>query len=244
MKWMAIVAILSLPDGLSLRADTIELKTGERVEGTFKQATSAAAVIDVGGQPITIPLGKVQAVYFGVAPVRTAMSQAPSQEAMDALKALRSVTGSGIAYRDYAQRVLDARVRVDRYLSSGGSDGSELRTTIRVAMLEYELAAQGWLAGSSPVEHGNLWVPMGKILEDLEVSKCPVVKAIIDLRDTPPTTNNDPNRKSRSALRPAPKQDPTEQLGLLFAMRGNAPGSIWPCASQQVANAERLVGQP
>ena len=99
---ISALAILSALFALNLRSDILELKTGERIEGTFKQATAAGAVIEVAGQPITISLEKVKAIYFGVA---------------DALKALRSVTQSGIAYRDYAQRMLDAKVKVDRYLS-------------------------------------------------------------------------------------------------------------------------------
>ena len=49
----------------SLCADTLELKTGERMDGTFKQATQAGLVIEVAGQTITIPLEKVRAIYFG-----------------------------------------------------------------------------------------------------------------------------------------------------------------------------------
>src|SRR4051794_3386519 len=96
-------------------ADTIELKTGERLDGAFKQATSAGVVIDVAGQPITITLEKVRAIHFGSAPVQTAVGPTPLQEALDAIKALRSVTVSGINYRDYSQRTLDAKVKVDRY---------------------------------------------------------------------------------------------------------------------------------
>jgi hypothetical protein len=233
MKCVSVLAVLSSLFALSLRGDTIELKTGERVEGTFKQATAAGAVIEVGGQPITIPLEKVKAIYFGAAPTRTVTAPAPSEEAMDALRALRSVTGGGIAYRDYAQRVLDTRVKVDRYLSSSSAtDGAEARRAIRVAMLEYELASLGWLAGTSPLMNANLWVPMSKILEDPDVQKCPAARAIIYLRDN-----------SKPPPPPGPKLDPTEELGWLFAMRGNAPGTVWPCASQQVAEAERLLAQ-
>jgi hypothetical protein len=108
---------------IGLRADTIELKTGERVEGAFRQATSAGVVVEVAGQPITIALEKVQAIYFGAAPpVRTAAESTRAQEVIDSLTALRSVTASGISYRDYAPRVLDTRVKVDRYLSSAPSD--------------------------------------------------------------------------------------------------------------------------
>ena len=190
------LAVLPLLFALSLGADTIELRTGERIEGAFKQATSAGAVIEVGGQSITIPLEKVQAIYFG-APARTANGPAPSQEAVDALRALRSVTGSGIAYRDYSQRVLDSRVKVDHYLSSQAGDGPELRRAIRAAMLEYELASQVWITKADPPANGSLWKPMGVTMQDPDVAKCPTVKGASEMNDSPPAPA--PSRK-----RPAP----------------------------------------
>jgi hypothetical protein len=209
---------------LALRGDTVELKTGEHIEGVFKQASSAGTVIEVGGQVLTIPLERVRTIYFGTAPVRAATAPTDSQEAMDALKALRSVTTTGIAYRDYTQRMLDAKVKVDKYLASPADDSPQLRGAIRVAMLEYELASQSWLVGSSssPIAHADLWEPMGKILEDPEVAKCPV---------------------AARAVRTAGRTD-AKSLGLsLVLLPGGAPGDLWPCASQQIAEAERLIAQ-
>jgi hypothetical protein len=131
---------------LGLEGDTIELRSGERIEGTFKQATADGAVIEVAGQSITIPLEKVGATYFGPAQTRPVAGPTPSQGAVDALQALRSVTGSGVSLREYSTRVLDARVTVDRYLSSQGGDATELQHAIRLAMVEYELASRAWQA--------------------------------------------------------------------------------------------------
>jgi hypothetical protein len=39
-----------------------------------------------------------------------------TRQTLDALKAVRSVTTLGIAYRDYGQRLADAKIVVDRYL--------------------------------------------------------------------------------------------------------------------------------
>src|ERR1035438_1810142 len=177
MARMKVLAVLPALVALSLRGDTIELKTGERIEGAFKQANSAGAVIEVAGQSITIPLEKVQAIYFGAVPARTAAGPPPFQGALDALKGLRSVTGSGITLREYALRVLDARVTVDRYLSAQGSDGIELRREIRVGMLEYELAYRAWQANVEKF-NGTLWKLMGETMQDPEVAKCPAVKAV------------------------------------------------------------------
>src|SRR5437016_3288518 len=76
-SWMGMLIIASLFT-VSARGDTIELKTGERIEGAFKQATSAGAVIEVGGQSITIPLENVQAIYFGLIPGRPGSGPKPS----------------------------------------------------------------------------------------------------------------------------------------------------------------------
>jgi hypothetical protein len=51
-----VSAALTLYFGSVASADSIELKTGERIEGAFRQATAAGAVIEVAGQSITIPL--------------------------------------------------------------------------------------------------------------------------------------------------------------------------------------------
>ena len=242
------LAVLPLLFAPSLRGDTIELKTGERIDGAFKQATAAGAVIEVGGQPITIPLEKIKAIYFGAAPTRTVTALAPSEEALDGLRALRSVTGSGIAYRDYAQRVLDTRVKVDRYLSSQSGDEPELGRAIRVAMLEYELASQVWITKADPMANTSLWKPMGATMQDPDVAKCPTVKAATEMNDNPPMPA--PNRK-RSAPAPSSSMDRSKDLGLMLAVvergqywqLGSVTSGIWACASAQLAEAERLVTQ-
>jgi hypothetical protein len=242
MTRMYVLAMLPALVVLSLRADTIELKTGERIDGAFKQANSSGVVIEVAGQSITIPLEKVQAIYFGAVPARPVAGPAPSQEALDALRALRSVTGSGIAYRDYSQRVLDAKVKVDRYLTSSGSQRPELVRAIRVAMLEYELASQAWLTKPDPTANGSLWKPMGVTMQDPDVAKCPTVKAATELNDNPPAPA--PSRK-----RPPRSIDRSQDLGLTLAIAeqsrywllGSVTSGIWTCAATQVSQAQQLL---
>jgi hypothetical protein len=134
-------------------ADVLQLKTGERVEGTFKQASlTDGVVIEIGGQSITIPFAKVRAIYFGAAPVAAptvsvpTLSAAPTvsaaKEALDALMELQTVTNVGISYRDYSARTLDVKIKVDRYLR--GSDGDPAKSAIGAAIRYYELASQLW----------------------------------------------------------------------------------------------------
>jgi hypothetical protein len=80
MKTLAAIVI-----GLALAlvaspapADVIELKTGQRVEGTFKQGTPTRISLEVGGQTITFEVEKVRAIYFGVAPPERKQAAPPS----------------------------------------------------------------------------------------------------------------------------------------------------------------------
>jgi hypothetical protein len=229
------------------RVDTLELKTGEHVQGKFKRADSSEIVMEVAGQPIAVSLEKVKAIYFGAVPNSAPMA-APSssvlQEALDGLKALRSVTNSGIAYRDYAQRVLDARVKVDRYLSLADKGDVESGHTraVRVAMLEYELASQAWLTKIDP-PHGDLWRPMGTTMQDPEVAKCPIVKASTEFVDNPP-----PPAPSRSRFSvPSKPMERVDNLGLTLSIAGGSArvwpsgttvSAIWACAAEQIKQAE------
>jgi hypothetical protein len=223
------LAVLPLLFALSLRGDTIELKTGERIEGAFKQANSAGAVIEVAGQPITIPLEKIRAIYFGAAASAIVAGPAPSQEALDALKALRSVTDSGIAYRDYSQRVLNAKVKVDQYLSTASDDITPLRSAIGLAMREYELASQAW--SGAITTSGVALISVGRSIEqDSRISDCPAIREMIDQVD------QNPNRR----LRPTSPAARTDSIGIRAGLR---PALLWACASAQLAEAERLVAQ-
>src|ERR1017187_370987 len=104
MKNRVATGILAaLVCGLISSAETLELKTGERIDGAFKQATSAGVVIEVAGQSVTIGIEKVRAIYFGAAPAPLRAGPTALEEAMGALKGIRSATESGISFRDYTQ---------------------------------------------------------------------------------------------------------------------------------------------
>jgi hypothetical protein len=227
------LAVLPLLFGLSLSGDTIELKTGERIEGAFKQANSAGAVIEVAGQPITIPLEKIQAIYFGAVPSRTVAGPAPSQEALDALKALRSVVQTGLDYREYSQRVLDAKVKVDQYLSAPANGAAE-RNGIETAMREYELARDAWDASFNFLNtlklSGERRQAIGQFLEDPETT-CPV------LTDFVGQEGRGRHGESLASL------FLTQAAALYQARHTRVYESLWTCASAQVAQAERLITQ-
>lgn len=213
-----------LPETSANRPCVIELKTGERIEGAFKQASAVGAVIEVAGQAITIALEKVKAIYFGAAPSATGTGPAPSQEPLDALKALRSVTNSGITYRDYSERVLDTKVKFDRYASSVEAGAPE-RTAITLAMREYEIASQAWSLKFNTAL--AMATRIGQtLMTDSEISQCPGIKQLV-----------------QSVPMAKTKTGPVPNLALVGMVFGESPASVWPCAAAQVAEAERLTAK-
>jgi hypothetical protein len=197
--------------------------TGERIEGTFKQATSTGAVIDVGGQPITIPLEKVRAIYFGAVPSASPTAPPPARDALDALRGLQSVVESGLTYRDYATRVLDAKVKVDRYLSSSPNDPPKLRKAIDIAMRENELAGLSWGFQGDESAYRSLITP------DL-LERCPAVAKIIE-----------DGERLKLALAMGGLGMRDEAMGKMKVDGQYAHEVLWKCAITQGTEAERLL---
>ena len=63
---------------------------------------------------------------------------------MDSLKALRSVVEAGIVYKDYAARVLDTKIKVDRYLQMPSHGDAKAKASVSEAMNYYLLASNVW----------------------------------------------------------------------------------------------------
>ena len=208
-------------------ADVLQLKTGERVEGTFKQASlTDGVVIEIGGQSITIPFAKVRAIYFGAAPVAAptvsvpTLSAAPTvsaaKEALDALMELQTVTNVGISYRDYSSRTLDVKIKVDRYLR--GSDGDPAKSAIGAAIRYYELASQLWGVAVSRGGGGISLDQIDAIRAELLADKsCPLIQTFVGNADQK----------------------------LLPYLVGQQPGILWSCASGKIGEADQLLkGKP
>jgi len=234
------VLVLPLLFTLSLAGDTIELKTGERIEGAFKQATSAGVVVEVAGQSLTIALDQVKAIYFGATPQPASPAQSSAaRDALDALKALRSVTNSGIAYRDYSQRVLDAKVKVDRYLSSAANDADALRNAIRLSMSGYQLASLVWNLRFSSQRNGEAEWPLKVTIArtlcgKLAISECPALRQWMDQVKADIAFNRYPSDTLNSA---------STRDHIIGDIAEDHPQVLWDWASAQLAEAERLLAQ-
>jgi hypothetical protein len=194
-------------------ADVIELKTGQRVEGSFKQATSGKVSIEVGGQTITFEQEKVRAIYFGGGPAPNAPPLSAALEALRVLKALQSVVVGGVTYRDYAPRVSDAKIVVDRYLGEPNQTDAVVKAAIKETLGFYVLASSAWNA--KIIDRTVL------VAGDPMAERCPALKDM--LAKWPYTGNLSISDETRGVI-----------------ISTNIP-VIWHCAADQTAEAERLL---
>ena len=49
----------------NLLADTLETRSGEKIEGTFKSATATEVIFEVAGASLAVERSKVSAIYLG-----------------------------------------------------------------------------------------------------------------------------------------------------------------------------------
>lgn len=147
-------------------------------------------------------------------------SHKAANEAVDALEGLVSVTNAGIGYMDYAPRVLDAKVIVDRYLANQGASDKIAGRPMRRAMDLFVLGSTVWNASlgsssSSSYERG----------------------AFMD-------------RNARAAIEACPAVAPAWRDFLKGTAQGDYDGEkarwtlpfLWKCASEGVVEARRALG--
>lgn len=196
-------------------ADVIELKTGQRIEGTLKQATPASVAVEVGGQTITFEGEKVRAIYFGAAPAVTSGAPSLRGDALRALKGLQSATAGGVTYRDYGPRATDAKIIVDRYVEEDKADPEPVKASIAASMKYFTLAGSAWSASIS--RGGNY-----SFVLDPAVKECAVaVKAI-----------GEGGRFGGGGLSQATID------GIALSVRFQV---LWSCAADKLAEAEKLL---
>jgi hypothetical protein len=225
MKPLVTAALLAMTliSVRSVWADVIELRTGERVEGTFKGADDSAVRIEIDGRLVTFAPAQVRAIYYGSAPSIQAPA-APTalqerDEAIGALEGLRSVARTGLTYREYAPRVSEAQIVVDRYLRKEDG-GPAIRGAIADSFRFYALAGAAWNAGLS---RGN-YAAVGT---DSALARCADAQRVIA----------ESKRKSPFIWR-AKGAGEGATTGMVIANDGIA--ALWSCASDKLAEAEKL----
>jgi hypothetical protein len=205
-----------------VHADVVELKTGQRVEGTLKQADQVTVSVEVGGQVVTFKAEQVKTIHYGGAPASVATAPADAQgEALKALRTLESGTSAGMTYRDYAPRVADTKAVVDRYLS--GKPEGEAVQGIAVAMGYYVIASSSW-SGMITKRHPSL-----PGAERLPLETCEALRVAIKPKDPAITAS-----RYRELM--------ISSIKVNSSVLGDAmTAPLWSCASAKLAEVEKLL---
>jgi hypothetical protein len=152
-------------------------------------------------------------------------SDNPAQGALDALRALKSVTTAGVTYRDYQPRLLDARVAVDKYLATPATDETKaLREAMQATLASYELAGRAW--GLRFQHDYAADVRVGKEVA-AEAATCPSL---------------DQTLKSYAKLPVGRGMKPDDVMAVRARMAGQN-GAIFPCGAAHFADAEKAFNQ-
>ena len=149
----------------------------------------------------------------------TALAQAPaSTDALDALRGLKSATEVGINLRDYAPRVVDAKVKLDKYLATAPKDGQQLEPIMRL----YVMALQAWTMKAG--QKGTPFAISEEIMASPELSSCPAMQNLIVIVKK--------ESEEKVGLF-GPKDTPAQWLGVhLFTSQG----VLWKCAAEKLAS--------
>ncbi len=135
-------------------------------------------------------------------------------EAMKALRGLQSVVSAGVTYRDYAPRVSDAKVIVDRYLAESEQGDSDMRAAVAAAMRFYASAALAWSVRLSRSNHERL-------ANDPSLKDCPPMVPIVEKA-----------RQDKFAISESAK------IGIAVSLQFEP---LWRCASEKIAEADRTL---
>lgn len=227
MRAMFLGLILLLAS-MPARADVVRLTTGQRVDGRFKEASAVNVVVEVGGREIAFPRDNVQAIYFGATPA-TPTSGSVARETLQALNAVQAVARWGVRWRDHASRVLDAREQVDRFLQEPEESDADLTRAIVLAMEYYALASSAWTAKA--VDRNYLAVGKHPALKE-----CARIQRVIS-RTPPPFAIPAHIQAMQESL--AARYGQGYVAGVRVAYLGIP--TLWACAAEKIAEAERLM---
>jgi uncharacterized protein YfaQ (DUF2300 family) len=133
---------------------------------------------------------------------------------MKALKGLASIAQAGVTYRDYAPRVLDAKVVVDRSLQSSPDEA------IGAAMRLYVFVSSAWSVTLAEGDYESIG-------NDRALADCPTATTAINA--------------AVRRLGYAPRNlTPAYVRGFLIK---EAFPAFWACASDKIAEAEKALGE-
>jgi len=200
----------------SSRADTIELRNGQRIEGRLRETDATSIVIESGGRVLVLTREQVAAIYLSPpAPAPPGRPSPVLNDLFQALHAVRELTQKPpIQQAAYARGVADAKVALDRLLQEPEVD-PPLRVLVGDAWALYAVASSAWEARAT--HNALMSITIG---QDPVLDRCPGLQRVL----------------SKYAA-------PTDQGAAL--RRGVAVeaeiATLWSCAADRLAEAERAA---
>ena len=208
-RFSLMVALLVLPSVAA--ADIVELKTGRRVEGTFKGADEAAVRIEVRGQLLAFKPEKVRAFYYGDTLGASTSKPTAGEEALRILKELQAITAARPTYEQYTGQVAHAKFSINVLLPKL-TDGA-MRSAVLASVHFFSAAGDAW-----------------RVMLRAKAGDSPDRERAEDVRAVIRTSHNDCAALTR--LQPASRDD---------VIDGAVPAA-WSCASDKIAEVEKLLG--
>jgi hypothetical protein len=212
----------------SASADVVELRGGDRVEGSLKEATPTGVVIEVAGQSIRFDVAKVRAIYFGVAgsppapqdvppppgpPLSPPSPASPAAGALQLMQSLRSTVAAGTTLREYETRLNGTAPFVELYLAGLPPAAAE---ALRDAIRYYLLAEWAW--SNQGIATRTVWLRRDDVLE-----RCPAYQEFA------------------SAMRAKGEAYYAERTRSYLVIADGAVPVLWSCASDKITEAETLL---
>jgi len=203
-------------------ADVIELRSGQRIEGTLRQASPAGVVLEVGGQSRTFEANDVRAIYFTATAPRPAAAPAgpatapAGADTWSSLKALRAAAAGGASPPDYGARAGEIRAAVERYLASLPNTAAPGVEALREAMHYYQLADFAWRNHSAVSD--RVWLKQDEALD-----RCHGYQDFVQ------------------AMRAKGESHYSERTRTFFVISDGVLAVLWSCAADRLAEAERVL---
>ncbi|HEV8440713.1 MAG TPA: hypothetical protein VGT40_21710 [Methylomirabilota bacterium] len=206
-------------------ADVVELRGGERVEGTLREATPAGVLVEVAGQGIRFEVDKVRAIYFGSPGPRPtppspgtesavgAAATSPASAALQLLHSLRSAVAGGTTLREYQARVNNTAPVVELYLAAVPPEPGD---AIRDAMRYYVLAASAW--SNQAAASRTVWLK-----RDDALARCAAY------------------REFAQAMQSKGEAHYAERTRNYVVIGDGVISVLWSCAADKISEADTLV---
>ena len=210
------LVIACAPGPAPSHADTVELRNGQRIEGSLREANATSVVIESGGRAVVFPRADVAAIYLD-APAAAPPGRPPvaRHEILQALDVVRGLTRNPpVKQAAYTRAVADAKVALDRYLQEPGAD-SAFRALVSDAWALFAVASSAWEAKTN--HNANLSIAVG---QDPVLDRCPGL--------------------TRALSRYPAATDQGTALRRGVAVEAEIP-TLWSCAAERVGDAERAV---